>query len=207
MTAGRQSSLNKAARPHARRRAFVLAAALVLADLAACAPASRQPAAVSIGGPFRLTDQHGRRVDQTLLRGKWTLVYFGYTFCPDVCPATLSNLAAALDRLGPRSAAVQVVFITVDPRRDTPQQLESYLTSPSFPKGTIGLTGSGAEIAAVAAAYHVYYRRAGEGSGYSVDHTSVIYLMDPRGRFARPIGFGAAPGDVARQIGEAMAGG
>ncbi len=160
----------------------------------------------AIGGPFHLVDQDGRPADQNLLRGKWSLVYFGYTFCPDACPATLANLANALDKLGTRARSVQVVFITVDPHRDTPAQLKAYLASPSFPRPLIGLTGTDTGIAAVARAYHVYYRRAGAGAAYSVDHTSVVYLMDTDGRFAKPIGFGEPPADVARDIGNAMAG-
>ena len=185
---------------------MAIVAILAVAILAACRPAPTPPAEATIGGTFHLIDQDGRPADQNLLRGKWSLVYFGYTFCPDACPATLANLANAIDRLGSRAKSVQVVFITVDPHRDTPGQLKAYLASPSFPKPLIGLTGSDAEIAAVARSYHVYYRQAGNGAAYSVDHTSIVYLMDPAGHFARPIGFGEPPADVARDIGNAMSG-
>jgi protein SCO1/2 len=177
---------------------------MVAVGLTACGRPAPAPSA--IGGPFALTDEDGARVDQGILTGRWSLVFFGYTFCPDVCPATLSSLAAAIDRLGGKANAVQVVFITVDPDRDTPAQLKAYLASPSFPKRLIGLTGTAADIAAVAKAYHVYYQKAGAGAGYSVDHTSVVYLMDPHGRFVRPLAFGLSPAETARQIGDAMTG-
>ena len=183
------------------RVGLFLAVALTLA-VAACA---KPPApAAQIGGPFRLVDQNGVNVDQSILEGKWTAVYFGYTFCPDVCPTTLTALAQAQAKLGPRARDFRVVFITVDPSRDTPSQLKTYLTSPAFPTGTEGLTGSPDQIAKVARAYRVYYRKAGGGPGYSVDHTSVVYLMDPRGAFSRPIDFSAPPAAMATQISRAM---
>jgi len=175
--------------------------------LAGCGHGAPKSAPSDIGGPFQLIDQRGARVDEHILQGKWTAVYFGYTFCPDVCPTTLTTLAQAIDRLGGDARRFQVVFITVDPARDTPAQLATYLSSPAFPKGAIGLTGSPAQIAAVAHAYHVYYKKAGDGPNYSMDHTSIVYLMDPTGVFSRPLAFGAAPADIARQIEAAMHGG
>jgi protein SCO1/2 len=188
------------------RAAFAVACLALVLGVAACGPVGGGSATgeSAIGGPFHLTDQEGVRVDQRLLDGKWSLVFFGYTFCPDVCPATLTNLAAALDRLGPDAAHVRVVFITVDPQRDTPAQLREYLSSPSFPKGTIGLTGTPDQIATVARAYRVYYQKAGSGPSYSVDHSSIVYLMNPHGQFVAPVGVGASPADVARQIAAAM---
>jgi protein SCO1/2 len=163
------------------------------------------PPASDIGGPFHLTAENGARVDEGVLRGKWSAVYFGYTFCPDVCPTTLVALAQAINELGPRARAVQVVFITVDPARDTPAQLRSYLSNPSFPKGVIGLTGSASDVKSAASGYHVYFSRNGSGADYSVDHTSIIYLMDPEGRFVRPIGSGR-PSEMAGQFAAAMEG-
>jgi protein SCO1/2 len=160
----------------------------------------------AVGGPFTLTNQSGAPVDQTLLRGKWTVVFFGYTFCPDVCPTTLANLGQAIDRMGTAAKGLQVVFVSVDPGRDTPPQLKTYLSSPAFPKGTVGLTGTPAQIAAVAKAYRVYYRRAGDGPGYTVDHTAIVYLMDPEGRFSRPLDTSVVPAALAAQIKRAMAG-
>lgn len=188
--------------------AAVFAVAAWRADLFAggAAHPDESPAAAAIGGPFHLTDQHGRRVDDRVLKGKWTAVFFGYTDCPDVCPTTLFNLAQAVTALGPRSRDFQVLFISIDPARDTPAQLAAFLGNPAFPKGTIGLTGSAADIAAVARGYHVYYRKAGDGPDYTMDHTSIVYLMDPDGGFVKPITFDGPPAAVANQITQAMAG-
>jgi protein SCO1/2 len=166
---------------------------------------SQQPA-VSIGGPFHLTDQDGRPRDQSMLKGKWSAVFFGYTYCPDVCPTTLQTLAEAQDRLGPKAGKFQVVFISVDPERDTPAQLRTYLSSPAFPKGAVGLTGTSAQVADVAKAYHAFYQKQGSGSGYEVQHGSTVYLMDPKGSFSGVIAFGLPPDEVARQISEKMSG-
>ncbi len=158
----------------------------------------------SVGGPFKLVDQTGAPADEGRLRGKWSAVFFGYTYCPDVCPTTLATLGQATTALGARGARFQVVFITVDPERDTPAALASYLASPTFPRTTIGLTGSLAQVASVAKAYHVYFQKVPQGSSYSMDHSAVVYLMDPRGRFVRPLDVGVAPPAIARQITSAM---
>ena len=142
-----------------------------------------------------------------MLKGKWSAVFFGYTFCPDVCPTTLQSLAEAQDRLGPKASRFQVVFISVDPQRDTPRQLKTYLSNQAFPKGTIGLTGSQAQVAAVAKAYHAFYQRQGAGPDYEVQHGSAVYLMDPKGRFSgRVLAFGLTPDEMARQVSDAMRG-
>jgi len=137
-----------------------------------------------IGGPFALTDHTGKRITDRDFRGKSLIVYFGYTFCPDVCPAGLQVIAAALDKLGPKAERVQPLFITLDPERDTPAQLAAYV--PSFHPRLIGLTGTPAEIAAVAKAYRVYFKRVDDPkstAGYSIDHSAIIYLMGPDGAF------------------------
>ncbi len=136
----------------------------------------------AVGGRFVLIDQNGRARSDRDFRGKWMLVYFGYTWCPDVCPTTLQDMATALHRLGPKAQQIVPLFITLDPARDHPAVLRKYLASfgPEFE----GLTGTPKQIAAIAQAYHVYYaRRALPGGGYSVDHASAIYLMDPDGQF------------------------
>jgi protein SCO1/2 len=183
--------------------------ALAAPALTGCAPRVAAPAAAQAsgpGGPFTLIDEAGRPVDQSVLRGKWSVVFFGYTFCPDFCPTTLTRLGQAMAQLGPEKAGkAQVVFITVDPDRDTPAQLKTYLSSPAFPRNAIGLTGSPAQIASVAKEYYVYYQKAGTGADYTVDHTTVLYLMDPEGRFVKPIAEGVTPEEEARQISEAMA--
>lgn len=157
-----------------------------------------------VGGPFQMTDQDGKRVDQSLLKGKWTAVFFGYTFCPEACPTTLTTLAKAQDQLGPKAKDLQVVFVSVDPARDTPGQMKTYLSSQSFPKGTVGLTGSAADVAKAAKAYKVFYQKSGTGPDYAMDHSTALYLMDPKGRFDRVIAYGLPPEEVARQIREAM---
>ena len=166
---------------------------------------SPAPAASDIGGRFNLTDQSGARVDEKILRGKWTAVYFGYTFCPDVCPTTLAALGQAVGDLGRKARAFQVVFITVDPERDTPTALRAYLANPAFPRGMIGLTGTASQIKAVTGAYHVYFAKRGQGPDYSVDHTSIVYLMDPQGRFVSPVAAGT-PDSMAARIAAAMDG-
>ena len=188
-----------------------LAAATAAAlSLAACAPRQSAPAAqqtgVSPGGPFQLVDQDGRPTDQRLLNGKWSVVFFGYTFCPDFCPTTLTTLGLAMTLLGPKAAMVQVVFVTVDPARDTPAALKTYLSSRVFPPGAIGLTGTPAEVAKAAKAYMVFYQKEGTGPNYTMDHSTALYLMDPRGQFDTVIADGLSPQQQANQIARAMAG-
>ena len=138
--------------------------------------------APAIGGPFKLVDQNGRTVTNTELEGKWLLVYFGYTHCPDACPTALNNIALALSQLGPEKSSVRPVFITVDPARDTPQVMKDYVSA--FDAPILALTGSAAAIAQAAREYRVYYAKHPEqGGDYSMDHTSIIYVMDPKGRF------------------------
>jgi protein SCO1/2 len=195
-------------------RPAILAVVLAIASfsLPACGPAPSSSSSASgsqhePGGAFTLIDQNGKPADQSVLKGKWSLVFFGYTFCPDFCPTTLTMLGRTMDTIGPDKAAkAQVVFITVDPDRDTPKQLKTYLSSPVFPKNIIGLTGSPAQIAQAAKAYYAVYQKDGTGSNYTVDHTTVIYLMDPNGRFVKPLAEGLTPDEVARQISEAMRG-
>jgi protein SCO1/2 len=163
-------------------------------------------AGLAVGGAFHLVDQDGRPVDQHLLDGKWSAVFFGYTYCPDTCPATLQALGAASRQLGDAAKAFQVVFITVDPARDTPAQMKTYLQSQGFPAHAIGLTGSPTQIAEVAKAYSVYYAKAGSGADYTMDHSAAVYLMDPRGRFSRPLSHDMTPTLIAQQIKAAQRG-
>src|SRR5215831_12551491 len=123
----------------------------------------------AIGGPFRLVDQDGKTVTDADLKGKWSLIYFGYTHCPDACPTALNDMAIALDQLGSKREAVRPVFITVDPERDTSQVLKSYVTA--FDAPILALTGTPAEIAQAAKGYRVYYAKHPEAGGdYSMDH-------------------------------------
>ena len=184
--------------------ALGLAAIIALRPGGPLAPGATAPAAAAIGGPFRLVDQSGQVVDQSILKRKWTAVFFGYTYCPDVCPTTLQTLGAASNELGPNAKDFQVVFITVDPERDTPAKLKAYLSSAAFPRGAIGLTGTSDQIAAVAKAYAVYYQKDGSGAGYSVDHSSAIYLMNPDGKFDSVIAYGLTPDQTRDQILKSM---
>jgi len=139
-------------------------------------------AAVQLGGPFALTDQNGKRRTEADYRGKYMLIFFGYTFCPDVCPTTLAVMSAALDMMGSRADRIVPIFITVDPKRDKPEILKAYLDA--FGPRWVGLTGAPEEIAAVAKEYRVFYRvNAGEGDNYTVDHSGVVYLMNPDGSY------------------------
>jgi protein SCO1/2 len=181
----------------------LILAAIALA-IVGCSP-QRLPKA-AIGGPFTLVDQQGKPRTEALLKGKWSAVFFGYTYCPDVCPTTLAALGQAKRQLGAKGDDFQVVLISVDPARDTPAQLKTYLDNQSFPRGAVGLTGSDDQIAAVAKAYKVFYRKAGTGDDYTVDHVAYTYLMDPKGQFARIIGAGDTPDDIAYEVSQAMAG-
>ena len=188
--------------------AALLAAAPGL-TLSACAPraaSSAQAQGAEPGGPFALVNQDGRAVDQSVLKGKWSVVFFGYTFCPDFCPTTLTTLGKAMDELGPKASNTQVVFITIDPARDTPAAMKTYISSRVFPKNIIGLTGTPAQVAQAAKEYVVYYQKEGTGSTYTMDHSTALYLMDPNGKFHSVIADGLTPEEDARQISEAMRG-
>ncbi len=163
-------------------------------------PADLEP---QIGGAFSLVDGAGRTVTDRDLRGRYALVYFGYTACPDVCPTTLNQMAAALASLGSAGDKVVPVFITVDPARDTPAVVASYVAA--FSPRLLGLTGTPAQIAAVARAYRVYYAKHPTGTGpteYSMDHTSLLYLMGPDGRFIAPLRADADAASMAASLRE-----
>ena len=144
--------------------------------------------ASAIGGPFELVDGQGAPVSERSFAGKYLLVYFGYTQCPDVCPTTLADVTDAMDKLGAKANQVQPVFITVDPKRDTPAVMQQYVAS--FSPRLVGLTGSPGQIAAVAREYRVYYAEHRTGPSpddYTMDHSSILYLMAPDGEFLAPI--------------------
>ena len=159
-----------------------------------------------VGGPFQLVDQNGRPTTEATLKGQWNAVFFGFTYCPDVCPGTLQALAAASAQLGPKAKDLKIVFISVDPARDTPAQMKSYLSGDYLPGNTLGLTGTPEQTAAAAKAYRVYYKKVGDGPDYSMDHSTAVYLVDPKGRFDRVIAYNLPPEEIARQIKDAMAG-
>jgi protein SCO1 len=155
--------------------------------------------ASAIGGPFRLVDQNGKPFGDSDLKGKWHLVFFGYTNCPDTCPTALNELSLALERLGKERDAVAIVFITVDPERDTPEVLKPYVAN--FDAPIVALTGTAEEVAQAAKAYRVYYaKHPRPDGGYDMDHSAVIYVMDPQGRFAATF----TPDSTAEAIAERL---
>jgi protein SCO1/2 len=167
---------------------------------------SQTAATVTVGGPFTLVASGGTAVSDATYRGKWLLVFFGYTFCPNVCPTTLLEVAVALQLLGPAASELQPLFISIDPDRDTPDVMAAY--TQSFDPRIVGLTGSATQIASVAKEYGAYYdpHRTGPGpDDYVMDHSTYLYLMDPNGQFVR--GFDAdTPGTViADNLREMMA--
>ena len=159
---------------------------------------------VAVGGPFQLVDQTGRTVSEDVLKGKWSAVFFGFTHCPDICPTTMFELGQVESLLGGRSKDFQTVFISVDPRRDTVEQVRAYVTTDSFPKRVLGLTGSPAQVDAAAKAYRTFYQTRGEGADYQVNHASYTYLMNPRGRFVCVLPYELTPEQTARKITAAM---
>ncbi len=166
---------------------------------------SRGGTASLVGGSFTLEDGNGRQVADRDFRGKYLLIYFGYTFCPDVCPTTLTEAADALERLGPKADRLQPIFITVDPKRDTPAVVKQYAAA--FSPRLIGLTGSPEQIAQVANKYRVYYaeHRTGPGPGdYTMDHSSILYLMGPDGSFVAPIRADETGAEMAADIAKYM---
>lgn len=173
-----------------RRVVVILSAAFVVAVVVAAVALNRAARSDTarqlpqVGGHFALSTADGRRVSDETFRGKWLLVYFGYTSCPDVCPTTLSSMAQALEKLGPLADKIQPVFITVDPARDTPEIVGEYVKD--FDPRFIGLVGSPQEIAAAAKEFRVYYavRQLGHNE-YVIDHSSFIYVLDPNGTFVR----------------------
>jgi protein SCO1 len=141
--------------------------------------------AAAIGGPFHLIDQDGQAFSDKDLKGKFFLVFFGFTHCPDVCPTTLFEISEIMRKLGPSADRTAALFISVDPERDTPEAMKDYLSS--FDPHVRGLTGDAAALAAVAKAYRVYYKKVPlEGGDYTMDHTAIVYLMDKDGRFVAP---------------------
>jgi protein SCO1/2 len=187
-----------------------LAGVIVLGGLAAAAllprltgtgaAATASLGGVTIGGPFSLVNGHGKTVTDRDFRGRFMLVYFGYTHCPDACPTTLNDMALALDKLTPAQRAhIAPVFITVDPERDTPSMIGDYVSA--FGTGFTGLTGSQAAITAAETEYHVFAQKHVLAHGdYAMDHSSIIYVMGPDGAFVGVINAGTKPEDIAQRL-------
>jgi protein SCO1/2 len=163
-----------------------LAAALVLLAVGSPVAWAANPGTMvsEIGGPFTLVDQNGQTVTDADFRGKWLLVYFGYTHCPDACPTALGDMAAALGDLdSAKRDKIRVLFISVDPERDTSAVMKDYVAAFDSPN-IVGLTGTKEQVGAVEAVYRVRAQRYGQkGGDYTMSHTSTIHIMDPAGRF------------------------
>jgi cytochrome oxidase Cu insertion factor (SCO1/SenC/PrrC family) len=168
------------------------------------ASAVRVSGEAQIGGPFTLTNHLGETVTDADFLGRPMLIYFGFTYCPDVCPLSLQAMGAALDQMPAEDAAqFQTVLISVDPERDTPAALADYVTAEVFPDNLMGLTGTPEQIRDVARAYRVYYARVEDENtiaDYLVDHLSVIFLMDAEGQFAEIFPHGTPPAVIADRL-------
>lgn len=160
---------------------------------------------VAIGGPFRLTTQDGTMLTEADLKGRPFAVFFGFTHCPEVCPTTLWEISEALKALGPKAEGLKVLFVSVDPERDTPELLKRYLQS--FDPRIIGLTGSNADIEAIAKAYRVYWRKVPTQDGdYTMDHTATVYLMDGTGAFAGTVSYQEQSEVLIAKLGKLLSG-
>ncbi len=151
------------------------------------------PTQIQQGGPvvvpFQLVDQHGNAVSERSLLGRPAVLFFGFTYCPDVCPVTLASLSSALGKMGNSADGIGVFFVSVDPERDTPDVLRTYLAA--FDPRIRGLTGASAQIAALAKSFGIYQAKVDTGGGnYSVDHTASVILVDAKGRFQGTIAYG-----------------
>jgi protein SCO1/2 len=184
--------------------AMILAGVLVIAAgaLLTLAVRNNQNGSVlasAIGGAFHLVDQNGKPFSDGDLKGKWHLIFFGYTNCPDTCPTALNELSLALDRLGKARDAVAIVFITTDPERDTPGVLKSYVEN--FDAPIIALTGTTDAVNEAAKAYRVYSaKHPRSDGGYDMDHSAVIYVMDPQGRFTATLSPEATAAAIAERL-------
>ena len=154
-----------------------------------------------IGGPFELVGKDGKTVTDKDFLGRHMLVFFGFTHCPDICPAELQVMSAALDNVGSKADQVVPVFITVDPERDTPELMAAYVEN--FGPNFVGLTGSPEAIADAAKAYRVVYQKfqvEGAGDTYSIDHSALVYLMGPDGKFVTHFPYGTSPEKMAETL-------
>lgn len=180
--------------------AFLAGGALAFA-LRGAGPKPVSVGTAAIGGAFSLTSHLGERVSDKDLAGRYLLVFFGFTNCPDVCPAGLQVMSAALDKLGAKADGVVPVFVTVDPARDTPEVMKAYVSG--FHPRLVGLTGTEAEIQAVTRTYRVFAKRVddpGSPDGYTMDHSGFIYLMDKAGAYLTHFSHSATPEEIANRI-------
>jgi protein SCO1 len=181
----------------------LLGAVILILTSAPTGPRVESSGKALVGGPFTLVDQTGKTVTERDFRGKYMLVFFGFTHCPDICPTELQVMAASLDELGPKAEKIVPIFITLDPERDTPEVVADYVKN--FDPRFVGLTGSPEAVAAAAKAYRVAYSKVKpEGStddqNYSVDHSALIYLMGPDGKYVTHFTFGTPAPKMAATL-------
>ena len=188
---------------------FFIGALAGAALLLVTTPRGGQPVQSSgtalVGGPFELVATDGKTVTERDFRGRYMLVFFGFTHCPDICPAELQVIAQALEKLGDKGKKVVPVFITLDPDRDTPQAMAEYVKS--FGRNFVGLTGSPEAIADAAKAYRVAYAKVENkesASDYSVDHSALVYLMDPEGKYVTHFSYGTSADEMAEKLGKIL---
>lgn len=181
--------------------------AVMVALLAACSPASEEASyfgtditGADFASGFKLTDHHGEIRQLSDYQGKVVALFFGFTHCPDICPTTMADLAAAMKLMGGNSDEVQVLFVTVDPERDTPEVLAQFV--PSFDSRFIGLTGTTEEIDQVAKAFKIFYARQQEAgqTGYSFDHSAGVYVYDRQGKIRIYLKYGQKPVEIAHDL-------
>jgi protein SCO1/2 len=180
---------------------FVVGAVVIVAGALALLPQAPTTVAgqVAIGGPFELVDQDGQKVTQESFVGEPTLVFFGFTHCPDICPTTLFEMSQLFEALGPDASKVTGLFITVDPERDTPEAMKSYLDS--FHPSIQALTGTPEQVAAVIKAYRAYAKKVPTQDGdYTMDHTAIVYLMGKDGAFIGPFNLKRPPAEAAAEL-------
>lgn len=154
-----------------------------------------------IGGPFTLVDQNGKTVTEADFAGRYKLIFFGFTHCPDICPAELQVMAGALEALGDKADKIVPIFVTLDPERDTPEIMADYVKN--FSPRLMGLTGSAEQVAAAAKAYRVTYAKvedADSANGYTVDHSALVYLMGPDGAYVNHFAYGMGAEAMAEAL-------
>jgi len=191
---------DRKARPLVVVAAFAASLAIgLMATLWLLGGFSGATAPATIGGPFQLSDQSGQAVTEKSLQGKPTLIFFGFTHCPDVCPTSLFEISEVLRAMGPDVDKVNAYFVSVDPERDTPAAMKDYLSS--FDPHLKGLTGSPDALAKVISSYRVYAKKVPLKDGdYTMDHTALIYLMDRNGRFVAPFNMKRKPEEAAADL-------
>ena len=158
---------------------------------------------LAVGGPFKLIGTDGQEVIEAAVKGKYSLFFFGFTFCPDACPTALNTFTLVLEKLGPDAAKIQPVFVSIDPERDTPAVLKEYLTS--FDPRIMGLTGTPEEIAETAKEFRVYYAKQGEGEYYLMDHSTAIIVMNPDFEYAGVLAGNMQPDEMVTRLKELIA--